>query len=524
MTVRALCRIGLCLQLIYVLFVSLLMPSPTLAQDPPSLDEHYSTQTTLGEFSFDYPTSWTIDPDLEPGAVWLSTHSDMLTSNDYLPGEVVMAIILPTSLDILQLDFPDEDLTARVVIETFLETVEQADRRGDIESGAIGNNQVVWIDLLVENEEGMVMAVDVGGSISVILAAALPGEFEAFRETVNQIVGSISLETDVESPVDTANESSPVFGGYYENEVSGLGFQYPETWFIQDDDVPGVTFVGSLEVILDNGDPVPGGVLLIVLTEDAFAETFGDELGTNAAEIVQNTVDSFLLPIVEGASIKSFTVGENEAARTSFLSNSAEGAVIAIDLGDRYGIVIAATAVGEFPDFEATILSIAETIVVVEEAVADTQAYSSSDFAFAFDYPLGWRVDESESPELIVVGNVGNFGVDQLGTGEILVFVFDPLESGFPEGLSVLEMAEAWQTVIEDGVTEASEVEEITVGDLEAARIDVVSPQGDGIVVVIDVGDGSLAVVVASTAHDEFADFEATVLDLAASVRRPELP
>jgi hypothetical protein len=520
MTARAFRRLFLT-----YLVILLLIPASIFAQEPPPLTQHYSTPTDVGNFSFNYPDAWIIDDELEPGAVWMASNPAMLSNNDYLPDEVVVAIVLPDSIDVLGLEIPPEDLSASTIVDAFAATTAMADHLGPIQSGDVGGHQAVWLNLLVENEEGMILAVELGDFVSVVIAASLPDNFEPYRSTVFEIVASITLESDAKNGDEATARDNVVFEQHYTNAVSDLTFQYPETWLIQDDQAPGVTFVASSQDILDTGDPIPGGALLIILTEEAFSNSFGDELGTNATEIVKNTVESFLLPVDENVPVKTLMIGDHHAARMSFASNTAEGVVIVIDLGDRYGIIIAATSLGEFSDFEATILGIAETVQLGQEIIALAETFSSANFAFTFDYPAGWNIDDSEAPIIVAIGNVRDANSEALSAGDGLIFVYDPLEAGLPSDLTLLDMAQRWQDLIsEGGEAQVGDIQEMTIANRDAAQIAVVTDDYDSVVLVIEVADGQYAVLVATAVQGEFDEFEATILAVAASVQPTPIP
>ena len=510
MLVRIVQRIFL---LIFLLI--LIIPHASFAQEPPTLSEHFETETSVGTFSFSFPAEWVIDPESEPGAIWLASDPAMLAEEAYIPDAVVLAIIQPDSLDILGLDL-QRDIDPTVIVETFVDNLDTPDGLSDLQEGKIGEHEAVWVDLQVQNEQGMVIGLDLGGgNTSFVLVATLPGEFEAFREVAFAIVGSISLDGGSE-------DVAPLFDGQYTN--NSISFEYPSDWVVSDDNAIGVTFLATSTEIIEAGDPSSGGLLMIVLTEQSFNEELIGSIGTTPSEIVQNTVDGFLLPVGEdGAIIKRMMVNENEAARATFLSETAEGVVIAVDLGAHYGIVIAATAPSEFADFETTILDVTSTLEITSEAVDLPEIYSSDNFAYVFNYPGGWNVDGSLEPNVVAVTNVSTTNTAVLGSGEILVFVVDGTRIGSTLGLStdltLPEMAEAWREIaMEDGETEAGQIENMMIGAFEAARIDVVNAEGDGIVIVIDMGDGQFAVVLATAAHDEFADAEATVLAIAESI------
>ncbi len=500
--------------LICLLF--LIIPHASFAQEPPTLSEYFETETSVGTFSFRFPADWVIDPESEPGAIWLASDPAMLAEEAYIPDAVVLAIIRPDSLDILDLGLESDQFTPMMMIEIFVDSLDTPDSLSDPFEGKIGEHEAVWIEVQVQDEQGMIIGLDLGGgNTSIILVATLPGEFEAFREVAFAIVGSIALESDSE-------DVAPLFDGQYTN--NSIIFEYPSEWVVSDDNAIGVTFLATSTEIIEAGDPLSGGLLMIVLTEQSFNEELIGGIGTTPSEIVQNTIDGFLLPVGEdGAIIKRMVVNENEAARTTFLSETAEGVVIAVDLGGHYGIVIAATAPNEFSDFETIILDVTSTLEITPEAVDLPEIYSSNNFAYVFNYLGGWNVDGSLEPNVVAVTNVSTTDTAVLGSGEILVFVVDGTRIGSTLGLSsdltLPEMAEAWREIaMEDGETEAGQIESMMIGAFEAARIDVVNTEGDGIVIVIDMGDGQFAVVLATAAHGEFPDAEATVLAIAESV------
>jgi hypothetical protein len=172
----------------------------------------------------------------------------------------------------------------------------------------------------------------------------------------------------------TNNTSSSALSETY--DAGGLSFKYPSGWVVQapDADVPGgAVMLGNSQTTLnamtaDGSTKAESGqqaIMIIPVVGDAF---------TAMSAAVSSPVDLLKMmgpSMSAGANGLTFgdpteaTVGGNPAAKASGTSDSGDGKLIAIKVGDAgYVLVMGVTAKGEMGNLESTVDGLAETVTV----------------------------------------------------------------------------------------------------------------------------------------------------------------
>lgn len=164
------------------------------------------------------------------------------------------------------------------------------------------------------------------------------------------------------------------------------------------------------------------------------------------------------------------------------------------------------------------------------DALAET--FTSEDGSITFSYPAGWSAAQETGSPLISLAN----GPDVLeafssgGTfqpGEVLVYIHTPeAVSGYLSAQQAAPAAESARLVANAYIQALSEPfsypVDVTLGSLSGVRAQTVGGSYDGLIYVLDLGDGSYLAIVAASMTDNLAPFEATLDAVVASVSLAE--
>lgn len=170
-----------------------------------------------------------------------------------------------------------------------------------------------------------------------------------------------------------------------------------------------------------------------------------------------------------------------------------------------------------------------------QDVVILTEKYTTYDSLLTFNYPLGWLV-EGESDDFglgfLVIANSPqvvetmrrNSELDQnvaLDSGEVgiifmrpryLADVFNFSNESTPRDV-LIAMFGASDVFDED------DIQDVTIGDHPAARLDLIDEGSAGMMLALDLGDGGINILAVSTTPDDLAAFTPTVLAIAESMR-----
>jgi len=157
-----------------------------------------------------------------------------------------------------------------------------------------------------------------------------------------------------------------------------------------------------------------------------------------------------------------------------------------------------------------------------------SERFVSSAGSLSFSYPSGWVTMEDQGMVLLT-NDEAALEEDTVPPGAVGVLVLEPTAIGMvvdelPD-TSPESVATAVAESISFGGTDMGVIpapEGITLegpqGDRHAARLLFTMEEGEVLVVAVDLGEGNTLAVVAGTAPGEMAQFEASILEVAASV------
>lgn len=343
----------------------------------------------------------------------------------------------------------------------------------------------------------------------------------------------------------------------FSDATSDITIDYPEGWTFKEDDNSeegvGIYFVGRVasdEAIIDQdvlnytSDPLKSGDVIVQFgfgTRDYFVRNMPDansdsgplELVISFTKLAGDTGDvTFDEPAeVEFRDLRAALVHGKAEERGGF------SLLIVEYEPDVLGLFLLSTADGDLPEWEPTLLAIAES-VTIGEAVEGTPEATEEAFTLgetetlANGATLAYPTDWSKS---VISGYAVFFGSTDaalnrsvestLKEGEVQVFVAvdtianltPALNLGIASDASSLEFAQALVD-LQDGVVEFNEPEEVTFGGHPAAFVSGSTKGLDVSAYVIDLGDNVMALVRLLTPKDELADWQPIAAAIAESI------
>ncbi len=144
----------------------------------------------------------------------------------------------------------------------------------------------------------------------------------------------------------------------------------------------------------------------------------------------------------------------------------------------------------------------------------------TTDSGLSLKYPDGWDFQDNEGM-IMIANREGTFESDEMEKGDFGLTLFAPDIAGMLMGdaATPADAANAMAVSIEDDDMTVGEVEDVTVGDHSAARINISSENGEeGFILAVDLGDGQFALMVAAGGEDGFDEYEDTALEIAGSM------
>ncbi len=173
------------------------------------------------------------------------------------------------------------------------------------------------------------------------------------------------------------------------------------------------------------------------------------------------------------------------------------------------------------------LLVVSLVVAPLTAAAQEPLGQTYDDGSLSFSYPAGWAVGAESGSGARLASSQSALEADAISPGEVgLIIMNSTTARGFlgdpstdvdttPRGL-----AQAFALMIsgEGGDASAGGVTEHMIGGRPGARADVVSPQGDGLILAFTTREDSVVVVVGLSAPGELAQHEATILAIAETV------
>jgi hypothetical protein len=354
-----------CLLVVVFLASRLVAALPTQAQE--ELTETYVSSD--GNFTFDYPTGWTVQEILMPGFVLVSANESFASSPE--SGDLEMVIVGPQATDLYFMGTSPANLHEAL---TFLMGPDaltgEIARFGEPQALTCNGYDALMVSASDSLTEGIKLVMEINGEYATITADAVPGEYDEFADTVLAIANTL----DYVVPAGLLT-----FEGY------GFSFDYPAGW---------TPFNLAIEVYLSNTmaffeDLTPGQVLMnLMLTDLAFGGGEDEEInlgdvsiqgtvigdqktvikvvveGDILAEFTGDTIDTWLQTQKELGQGQAITVGIYDGVLIEFTGVKNEGIIVVLTTDRGPLLAVAVTLTGEFAKFEGDVMAIVESIAI----------------------------------------------------------------------------------------------------------------------------------------------------------------
>jgi hypothetical protein len=290
----------------------------------------------------------------------------------------------------------------------------------------------------------------------------------------------------------------------YEDDL--VTFMYPDGWTVCDcPPSDPVAIIGSSRAVTNSTDPSDFGDDVQVVVIKSFATFF--EVSGNDLPAFDDSVDL----------LESLT---NESART--LRGVDDGAYVLIDARDadrlwvatllengEVGGLLATTQSGEMSQHEDTVLEIARTLQSVGQGGGGDEGLLFEGDGFSFSYPEDWAVEERENGQ-VMLANSERALSSLRRSGDVQVLFYISLETLIDNELAddtdVVDLAE--RLFPDNDTFDFGRPRSITLGEYDAAFVEQTNLEtgGEGIMYVIDRGDGDFMLASFLAPEGEFED------------------
>ena len=152
-----------------------------------------------------------------------------------------------------------------------------------------------------------------------------------------------------------------------------------------------------------------------------------------------------------------------------------------------------------------------------------TTQYISTSGAVSFSYPTGWTLSDLNGM-IAMTNNAAVPSVNLFLPGGVAIIVFEPaMLDRILGGTDTQTLADIGPAIVpflgnDDLAFEILNSQEIRIGNHSAIRLDGRAAVADGLLLVIDHGEGNIAAMAAMTALDEMGQSEETLMAIAASI------
>ncbi len=145
------------------------------------------------------------------------------------------------------------------------------------------------------------------------------------------------------------------------------------------------------------------------------------------------------------------------------------------------------------------------------------ETFTTADGTFSFAYPAGWLPVESDGA--VVLFNGTDVSLEQLMQPGQLFLLMDIIDKAEFEGLTLDPTPVGFLILLDEfSDVDIQNPTEIEINGLPAARAESQGISEEGLIIVMDGGPDALIYISAVSAEGEMAQFEPTILDIAASV------
>lgn len=171
----------------------------------------------------------------------------------------------------------------------------------------------------------------------------------------------------------------------------------------------------------------------------------------------------------------------------------------------------------------ALVLSLLALPLAVFAQPSLPNTYVSEDGSLTFNYPEGWIVEATDFGEIMVATSetaLMSVESDAMEPGEFAFMLVPATAMGFEMGSDpVASLALVLEAIGGEGAPDFGAPEALTIGDMEAARVEGGLSEGDYALLLLQVDPSNILMIVAVSAPGEIGDFNADLEAILGSVR-----
>jgi hypothetical protein len=349
----------------------------------------------------------------------------------------------------------------------------------------------------------IVLVLIVTGLLAGIAPALAQGDGEELTETFVTTDGSISLKYPAGWAIDSPYMADMII---FSNDPAGL-----ET---------------------DDESIAAGSVLVYLFGPQSSSMVFSGDLPASLDDavemIVQMAEDSEGdgTPMPDLSAPAALTLGEYAAVRIGVSTADAEGSMILIDFGGKFGIASITVAPGELPKFEATVMAVLDTLVYA--APTGPLTFTNDNGTLSLEYPPEWVALDMQIVAVATSYDAIQFeNTEPAAPGSVMIFVYPPdifstliAEAQDLKGVASL-LAQYWVPDFDPeklGTPDGAPLAFVKFGEREAVRIDFTTATDQGYAFALDI-DGQIVAVLVRAAVGELEDQDAAIMSIVDSIQ-----
>jgi hypothetical protein len=350
--------------MLLALFI-LVAPLAVFAQE--DLTDTYTDDT----ITLMLPDGWLVQ-EFDDNMVIIANEEDALTASpeDMEEGWVQVTIFKSfAAIEGIDMD-SFEGLTAKEILTFFVDAGNAEFEYGRVRTFRVDGRTSAYMTTLNDtlNLEGLFILVDLGeGEMALISSSSLPGEADAFNDTVLDMAETLAL---VESTSDEPSEDVDVEDLLTENfslRDDSFSFSLPEDWLADEDD--GLIFMVNDEDVYqrESLDALEEGDLIVLIypTIGDIPNYPADAAGGSSASTIVSYFASmgFATGYQQEGAMQEFEVNDEEAWLSFAIAETHERLVMSVSTGEDVATLVAFAPLDELRDHQPLLQAIMGTFV-----------------------------------------------------------------------------------------------------------------------------------------------------------------
>jgi hypothetical protein len=191
--------------------------------------------------TFEYPSDWMLCPSCKPedNIISLGSSEDALYArpDEFEPGMVQMSIVKSVSALVEQ---SVDGITPAAYLKNIVANADKTVKFGKVVAAKDGHlAQVNFVNKAMSNLEGLYVAVDLNGDLSLVTAVVAPGDLKPNTDTILSIASTVAAGGMAVEP----DTQTVQLDGTWKTKNKNLTISYPTAWVV--DESKGILYVSS---------------------------------------------------------------------------------------------------------------------------------------------------------------------------------------------------------------------------------------------------------------------------------------